>query len=230
MTQAPDQEPAAPRDGNTPPQTDEAWQAGPVTPASGEGPSDQELVGAARGGDLAAFEVLMCRHGPRVFRTVRRYLRRESDAEDLAQEIWIKAFQKLSGYRGDAPFEHWLMRLAVRTCYDALRAGRRNREASFTDLSEVEQQWLLDQVHHAADPDPSRAEAARHLVEKLMEQLNPADRLVLTLLELEDRSVKEVAALTGWSVATVKVRAFRARSKMRRLLARWLEEHSNDAL
>lgn len=197
-----------------------------MNPARDASVGDEALIAAARAGESGAFEELMRRYGPQVFRTVRRYARQESEAEDLAQEIWIKAYQKLGSYRGEAPFEHWLLRLAVRTCYDALRARQRNREASFTDLSPDEQSWLLELVESGREPDPRDAEAARDLVHRLMEQLSPADRWVLTLLELEDRPVKEVAELTGWSVAGVKVRAFRARTRMRRLLARWIEREA----
>lgn len=230
MTSGPAQErAAASRHAPQHPVEEPDVRSGSPAPAATE-PSDAALVAGARAGDLGAFETLMRRHSPRVFATVRRYTRRESDVEDLAQEIWIKAHQKLDGYRGEAPFEHWLMRLAVRTCYDALRAARRNREASFTDLTEAEHQWLMDRLPSREPRDPHDAEAARDLVQRLLEQLSPADRLVLTLLELEDRSVKEVAALTGWSVPTVKVRAFRARSRMRRLLKRWLDKHPIEAL
>ena len=109
------------------------------------------------------------------------------------------------------------MRLAVRTCYDFLRAHQRNREMSFADVTDEQTDWL---DHFAANPaDASEnAAAARELVEKVLAQLSPAARLVITLLEIEDRSVKEVAALTGWSVPVVKIRAFRARAQMRKCL------------
>ncbi|MCS7091009.1 MAG: RNA polymerase sigma factor [Verrucomicrobiota bacterium] len=205
-----------------------------VGTADGKGanlePTDGELVQAARNGDLTAFEALMHRHGGRVFAMARRYGGSESDAEDLAQEIWIKAYQKLSGYRAAAPFEHWLMRVAVRTCYDQLRARRRNRELNFTDLSPEEQDWLRTWVTSNAEPGFRDVGMAAEVVHRLLDQMKPADRLVLSLLELEDRPVKEVAALTGWSVATVKVRAFRARGRMRRLLARWLERFPREGL
>ena len=90
--------------------------------------SDAELIAAVLQGDVASFEPLVGKYSPRIFATARRYARRESEIEDIAQEIWLKAFNKLSSFRGDAPFEHWLMRLAVRTCYDFLRSHRRNRE------------------------------------------------------------------------------------------------------
>ena len=179
--------------------------------------TDAELIAAVRGGDTASFEPLLRKYQPRVFATARRYARRESEVEDIVQEVFLKAFQKLGSFRGDAPFEHWLMRLAVRTCYDFLRAHQRNRELSLTDLSDDEGDWL---ERFAANPSDSaeNAAAARELVERVMDQLSPAARLVITLLEIEDRSLKEIAALTGWSVAVVKIRAFRARAEMRRCL------------
>jgi RNA polymerase sigma-70 factor (ECF subfamily) len=153
----------------------------------------------------------------------RRYARRESEVEDIVQEVWFKAFQKLKGFRGEAPFEHWLMRLAVRTCYDFLRAHQRNREAAFSELSDSEADWL---ERFASQPEPGSeaTEAARQLVQRVLEQVSPAARLIITLLELEERSVKEISALTGWSVPLVKVRAFRARAEMRKILARMTRE------
>lgn len=180
---------------------------------------EAELIAAVLRGETARFEALVRKYSPRVFATARRYARRESEAEDIAQEAWIKAFQKLASYRGDAPFEHWLMRLTVRTCYDFLRAHQRNREAAFTDLTEPENDWL---ARFATAPESASedADAARQLVGRLLEQLSPAARLVITLLEIEDRPIKEIAQMTGWSVPLVKVRAFRARAEMRKILAR----------
>src|SRR6266852_5272668 len=105
-------------------------------------PTDAELIAEVLNGDSARFEPLVQKYSPRVFATARRYARRENEIEDIVQEVWLKAFQKLRTFRGEAPFEHWLMRLAVRTCYDFLRAHRRNRETSFSELSEPESGWL----------------------------------------------------------------------------------------
>lgn len=185
--------------------------------------SDAELIAAVLRGDAASFEPLVQKYSPRLFATARRYARRESEVEDIVQEVWLKAYSKLASFRGDAPFDHWLMRLAVRTCYDFLRGHQRNREASFTDLTEPEEDWL---ERFAAVPEsaPEDAAAARQLVERVLEQLSPPARMIITLLELEDRSVKEIAVLTGWSVALVKVRAFRARAEMRKILVRMTQE------
>ncbi|MFO1488856.1 MAG: sigma-70 family RNA polymerase sigma factor [Verrucomicrobiota bacterium] len=181
--------------------------------------TEAELIAAALKGDAASFEPLVEKYSPRVFATARRYARRDSEVEDIVQEVWMKAFQKLSSFRGEAPFEHWLMRLAVHTCYDFLRGHQRNRESAFSELSDPEQDWL-DRFVTQPESASENADAARQLVERILEQLSPPARLIITLLEIEDRSVKEIASLTGWSVPLVKVRAFRARAEMRKLLAK----------
>jgi len=182
-------------------------------------PSDTELIAAVLHGDTASFEPLVAKYSPRVFATARRYARRESEVEDIAQEVWLKAFDKLKTFRGEAPFEHWLMRLTVRTCFDFLRGHQRNRESSFTDLSEPENDWLERYVA-APESATEHADAARLLVERILDKLSPSARLVITLLEIEDRSVKEIAEITGWSLPLVKVRAFRARAEMRKIVAK----------
>jgi RNA polymerase sigma-70 factor (ECF subfamily) len=185
--------------------------------------TDAELIAAVLKGDAASFEPLVQKYSPRIFAIARRYARRESESEDIAQDIWLKAFERLASFRGEAPFEHWLMRVAVRTCYDSLRAHQRNRETTFTELSEPEQDWL-DRFVSQPDAASENADAARQLIARVLEQLSPAARLVITLQEIEQRSVKEVAELTGWSVPLVKVRAFRARAEMRKVLSRIAKE------
>ena len=181
--------------------------------------SEAELIAAVLAGDSASFEPLVAKYSPRVFATARRYARREIEIEDIAQEVWLKAFDKLKSFRGEAPFEHWLMRMTVRTCYDFLRGHQRNRESSFSDLSEPENDWL-ERFVTAPESASENADAAKLLIERVLEKLSPPARLVITLLEIEDRSVKEIAQLTGWSVPLVKVRAFRARGEMRKILAK----------
>lgn len=181
--------------------------------------AETELIAAAVNGDTASFELLIERYSPRVFATARRYARLEREVEDIVQEIWIKAFQKLGSFRGDAPFEHWLMRMAVRTCYDFLRAHQRNRESAFSEISEPEDDWL-ERFAAAPESVSEHADAAKQLVGRVLEEMSPAGRLIITLLEIEDRSVKEISQLTGWSVPLVKVRAFRARAEMRKILTR----------
>jgi RNA polymerase sigma-70 factor (ECF subfamily) len=185
--------------------------------------TEAELISAVLKGDTASFEPLVQKYSPRVFATARRYARRESEVEDIAQEVWLKAFDKLKSFRGEAPFEHWLMRMTVRTCYDFLRGHQRNRESSFTDLSETESDWL-ERFVAAPESASETASAAKTLVDHVLEKLSPSARLVITLLEIEDRPVKEIAGLTGWSVPLVKVRAFRARAEMRKILKKIIKE------
>jgi RNA polymerase sigma-70 factor (ECF subfamily) len=185
--------------------------------------TDGERIAAVLKGDTASFEPLVEKYSPRVFATARRYARRESEIEDIVQEVWLKAYQKLSSFRGEAPFEHWLMRLCVRTCFDFLRVHQRNREANFSELSEPEIDWLEGFMQNP-DFAVENAEAAKLLVARLLEQLSPPARLIITLLELEDKTLKEIAQLTGWSIPLVKVRAFRARAEMRKLLKKIAKE------
>lgn len=179
---------------------------------------DAELVRATVAGDASSFEELVRRHQPRLFALARRHLPDPSEAPDLVQDIFLKAYHNIASWRGDAPFEHWLLRIGVHACHDHLRSRRRQREQTLSQLSEDEAAWM-DQNARSHDPHSHDADAARSLVAKAFDQLSPSARLVLTLLEIEDRSVKEIASLTGWSVPLVKVRAFRARAEMRRVLA-----------
>src|SRR5436190_5342110 len=142
--------------------------------------TEAELIAAALKGDAASFEPLVEKYSPRVFATARRYARRDSEVEDIVQEVWMKAFQKLASFRGEAPFEHWLMRLAVHTCYDFLRGHQRNRETTFSELTEPEQDWL-DRFVTQPDTASDHADAARQLIERILEQLSPPARLIITL-------------------------------------------------
>jgi len=195
----------------------------PGKPSESTARRDEDLIAAVLAGDTASFEPLVTRYSPRIFGTARRYARRESEVQDIVQEVWLKAFQKLRTFRGESPFEHWLMRLAVRTCYDFLRAHQRNRETSFSELSDSESDWLDRFVEDKTDV-ATNAAGAKELLDRVLSEMAPAARLIITLLEIEERSVKEIAQLTGWSVALVKVRAFRARAEMRKRLSRIARE------
>jgi len=153
---------------------------------------------------------------PLVIRTVRAHLRDSSLEEDLAQDIFVKLFGRLDQYKPHVgvPFEHWVYRLALRTCLDALRAKRRRPEVRWSDLGEEQRAWLEFMLADESPPPEAMPGSSRELLEKLLSQLSVADRMVITLLDLEGRPVKEVARLTGWSRSAVKVRAFRARRRL----------------
>lgn len=183
--------------------------------------ADADLIAETLAGNEAAFAELVRRHRPRIFQIASRYARGQTELEELAQEVFVKAYFALPQFRGDAPLEHWLARIAVRTCYDHLRARQRHPEVPMADLSGEQARWL----EQAATAQSAEQEAtlsarreARELLEQVLARLKPAERLVVGLLELDGRSVRHVAGLTGWSETLVKVRAFRARRAMRRII------------
>ena len=184
--------------------------------------TDEELVRIVGGGDIDCFEELITRYQPRVFGMARKYFRNESDAEDVVQTIFTKTFQKLSSYKGTAPFEHWFMRLSVNTCYDALRRKRTRPEHTISDMLFDDESWQdrLGNIPEASDREEQ--EQARELVHTVLDQVSDRARIVLTLQELEGRTIKEIAGITGWSESLVKVQAFRARKEMRAAVERFL--------
>jgi len=152
---------------------------------------------------------------PLVIKVVRSYLPRRMSEEDLTQTVFMKVFANLGQYSGRAPFEHWVSRIAVNTCIKALRAEKIRPELRWADLSE-EETHILDWLAASNDDlHPDRSLASRELVEKMLEQLKPKDRLVINLMNLEGRTIEEVSQITGWSQAVIKVRAFRARARLR---------------
>jgi RNA polymerase sigma-70 factor (ECF subfamily) len=157
-----------------------------------------------------------------VWKLVRAHRSRSIPDEDLVQEVFLKLFSRLDRYepRDGIPFEHWLSRLAVRTCLDALRTERRRPQPADPPLSEAAGEWLETLRRDDASPPIDEVLAARELVDALLARLPPKDRLVLTLLDMEERSVAEVSAITGWSRTLVKVRAFRARRRLRAVVER----------
>ena len=200
----------------------------PPPPAGGVGAGADGFdmaacLAAVREGDEDAARGLVVHLRPLVARIARAHLPRRLAEEDLQQEIFLKMFTRLDQYRGPQPFAHWVSRLAVTTCLDALRAQGRRPELRWADLSE-EQAAVLDRVHADAPAESvtgvagGGGEAARELVHELLATLPVADRTVLTLLDLQQHSVAEVCTLTGWGASHVKVRAFRARRKLRQRL------------
>lgn len=164
--------------------------------------SEEQLVQAARGGDEAAFGALVRIHQQRVFQLVGRFFYRPEDVEDVAQETFLRAWRKLSTYRSEAPFEHWLTRLCLNFCFQRLR---RHRPLNV----ELESIPELTTASH----NPTAGLEAR----RLLARLPPADRFLLLLLEGEGWSTLEIAERLGWSRSNVKVRAHRARKKLIRL-------------
>src|ERR1700722_17178297 len=171
-----------------------------------------------QGDEIAARELLRHFH-PFVLKIVRAHLPRRVSEEDLVQIIFIKVFHKLNQYSGRMPLQHWISRIAVNTCFNAMKAEKIRPEWRFGDFSEEIaagiEQLATTEIDTATTDD---FDLAKKLVTELIAQLSPEDRLVITLLYLEEKSVEEIHALTGWSRSAIKVRAFRARVKMKKML------------
>ena len=184
--------------------------------------TDEELVAAVVGGEVDGFEELILRYQPRIFGMARKYFRNESDVEDVVQTIFTKTFQKLGSFKRTAPFEHWFMRLSVNTCYDALRRRRNRPEHTISDMLFDDENWQDRLGNIPSGDDPEGLEQARELVHTVLDQVSDRARIVLTLQELEGRSIREISGITGWSESLVKVQAFRARKEMRVAVERFL--------
>jgi RNA polymerase sigma-70 factor, ECF subfamily len=176
---------------------------------------DAELVERIRRGAHDEFSELVRRHQARVFSLLGRYARSQQTVEDLAQETFVKAWRALDRYDGRGPFEHWLSVITVRVALDYLRREKHRREEiSLPDLGEDALDWL----RHDGDDAEIGARQAAELLDLAMKELSPDDRVVLTLQEIEGRSVKEISQLLGCSGVAVRVRALRARSRLKKAL------------
>ncbi len=190
----------------------------------------RECLERVREGDEDAARQLMAHLHPLVLKLVRAHLPRRSSEEDLVQTVFMKVFTKLEQYGGAVPLEHWISRIVVNTCLNQIQHERIRPELRLADLSEEEEQVVQTLASSAADLPTDSSRAARELVAKILVRLRPADRLVITLLHLEGRSIEETSALTGWSPTLVKVRAFRARSKMKKHLEALLKECPHESI
>jgi RNA polymerase sigma factor (sigma-70 family) len=160
---------------------------------------------------------------PLVARLVRSHLPRRTSQDDLVQTVFMKVFASLDSFSGAVPLEHWVSRIAINTCLNQLAAEKARPELRWADLREDQAQALEAVTAGQAELDPTQNLASREIVEKLLAQLAPADRLLMTLLHLEGRSVDEVRQITGWNVPVIKVRAFRARRKLRKHFEKLME-------
>lgn len=166
--------------------------------------------------DETAARELIQQLSPVVLKSVRRRRPAQADEEDLTQVIFAKIFAKLPQYSGLVPLEHWVSRIAVNTCLNQLKHEMVRPESR---LNEFDEQALLNQPAAAADEAPgSSQEEARQVLEKMLSGLKPDERKVLQMLHLEEKSAEEISRQTGWSASLVKVKAFRARNKLRK---RW---------
>jgi RNA polymerase sigma-70 factor (ECF subfamily) len=170
-----------------------------------------------REGDEDAARDLMQHLYPLVTKLVRAYLPRRTAEEDLIQTVFMKIFARLDQYSGLVPIERWVCRIAVNTCLNQLQREKIRPEWRFSDLSDT-QQHFLEHLATPEEPPSGNGALAAEVVVRLLRLLKPSDRLVIQLLHMEQKSILEIAQITGWSVPMIKVRAFRARKKLKKHL------------
>jgi len=193
---------------------------------SEEEAQERDAIQRVLRGDVNAFELLVNRYKALVFHIVGRHVPRDR-VEDVAQEVFLQAFRSIKSFSGLNPLGHWLYRIAVRCCADFWQRGREGREMPMSSLSTASEAWLEKVLaapsREAFLEEASRKEAAE-VLEYALGRLSPKDRMALTLVHLEGHPVKHAAEQLGWSPVSVRVRAYRARKKLRRILSGLLEE------
>jgi len=185
-----------------------------------ESPSDAEVIQEVLQGDVDRFEILLDRYKRYVFTIVGRRVPYEH-VDEIAHETFIQAYSSLSKFRGDGEFKDWIASIAVRATYAFWRKQYKNREVSMGALGDHHKRWVQEIVNRTSIESFDRMvdrKEAKELLQWALGKLTPEERAVLELTVLEGRSVKETAALLGWSPVNVKVRAFRARSKLKKLI------------
>ncbi len=189
----------------------------------------KSCVKRVKQGDEAAAVELMEHLYPLVLKLVRSYRSRRAQEEDLTQMVFMKVFSRLETYSGKVPLEHWVSRVAVNTCLNQIKSDKVRPELRWADMSE-EECHVIETLHRTeSELHPSKHLAAREVVELLMGQLNSKDRLLIQLIHLDEKTIKEVQELTGWSEPVIKVRAFRARQKLKKLWRQLEFEEKNEA-
>ena len=182
--------------------------------------SDAEIVRQVLDGDVNAFEFILTRYKVQVLKIVKKHVPSEA-AEETIQEAFVRAYESLPTFKGTGVFSQWLSSIAVRTCYDYWRKAYRSREVPLSALTERHAQWM-EQVISQGPEEPldeldSQMEA-KEILNWALGKLSAKNRMVLELVYLEGLSMQKTAELLGWSKANVKVRSFRARMKLEKLL------------
>lgn len=191
---------------------------------------DLDLARQAQVGDESAFAEIVRRYSPRVFSVASRFFRQRSVVEEAAQEVFLKAYTQLGSFEGRGSLEGWLTRIATNTCLNMVRSSKRRPESTVSDLTDDEASWLGQQSAGDGErPSVENEVVATDLADRLLSVLSPEDQQTLLMIDGEDASIKEVAEATGWSESKVKVRAFRARKKVREAMERLLG-HRNKQL
>ena len=188
----------------------------------GSGSTDAEIARRIVAGDVDAFEEVLKKYQRHVLNIIKKHVPYGHE-EDIAQDVFIRAFQSLplATFEGPNSFQGWISTIAIRTCYDFWRKRYRSRELSMSSLTEWQQAWLEEALSEASAQSfhqKGLEKEAKEILDWALDKLSAEDRMVVELVHFEGYSVKEAGRLLGWSTANVKVRSFRSRKKLRRLL------------
>lgn len=207
-------------------------KAGETETADENVPLDQTDLAASLEGDEEAFANLVRRYEHRIFAQMWKFCRDREQCAELVQDVFVEAFYSLRTYRANAPFLHWLSRIATRTGYRFWKQRTKaSRNVPLSEWDGAEEADDADGAHGAeigAEPDGTRGARAAQVLYRLLERLKPADRLVLTLQYFEDCDTEEIARRTGWPQSVIKMRAFRARRRLRGWLEQEMKRETED--
>jgi RNA polymerase sigma-70 factor (ECF subfamily) len=185
-----------------------------------EGFDDTDIISHVLGGDVNAFEILVEKYQHHVFSILRKHAP-AAQVDEIAHDVFVRAYQGLAGFVGKSGFKQWLSGIAIRTCYDFWRKKYRRREVPMSELSEAHREWVentISDVSESAQEQSDRQTEAQEILEAALCRLSAEDRMVIELVYLEGYSHKDAAGLLGWSVANIKIRTFRARKKLHKIL------------
>ncbi len=183
-------------------------------------PSDEDIIRRIIDGDVNSFEHLLKKYQDHLLRIVKKHVP-YNEVEETAQDVFVRAYQALPNFKEEGSFRQWLSVIALRTCYDFWRKQYRSRELPMSDLTDNHRDWLEKTLSNESGQsfyEKGHEKEARELLDWALSKLSARDRMVLELVYLEGLSVREAAAFLGWSVANVKVRSFRSRKKLEKIL------------
>ena len=182
--------------------------------------SDDKIIARVLEGHANAFEELLAKYQAHVMKIVGRHIPHDR-VQEVAHDVFVRAYKSLPTFKNEGSFTAWLSSVAVRTCYDYWRKQYRNREFPMSSLSENHQEWiqktLSDRSGDTYNREASQKEA-REVLSWAMEKMTPEEKMIIELIHLQELSGKEAATLLGWSVANVKIKAYRSRKKLRKIL------------
>jgi RNA polymerase sigma-70 factor (ECF subfamily) len=187
--------------------------------------NDSDIIHRIIGGDINAFEIILERYQKYVFTIVTRHVPREN-VEDTVQDVFIRVYKSLPGFKNQSSFKHWLSSVTIRTCYDLLRKKYRSKEITISSLAENDQEAFEKKISDQATSDYFSSHdliETREMLASALARLTPENKMLIELIYFEEYSIKEAADLLEWSVANVKIRSFRCRKHLNKILKQFIE-------